>query len=77
MFHKHQMHVHLEDIVSLGDQPKRQHMNYIMGGNSKLSARFCYCGNIDAIQLHVPSCKRCLKNLRGNALFLLESYKCE
>lgn len=32
MYHKRQMRVHFELIASLGDQPERRSMNYIMGG---------------------------------------------
>ena len=32
MYHKQQMRVHFELIASLGDQPERRGMNYIMGG---------------------------------------------
>ena len=51
MHHKRQMRVHFEIIASLGDQPERRGMNYIMGGNSKFNARYGYVGNIEAIQL--------------------------
>ena len=63
--------------MSLGDQPEQQSLNYIMGGNSKFSARFDYLGNIEEIQLHLPSCKRCLRNIQSNPTFLLVSHVCE
>ena len=37
---KKYVHVHFELIVSLGDQPERRNINYIMLGNSSFASRF-------------------------------------
>ena len=63
MHHTRELKFRFEIILSLGDQPERQSLNYIMGGNSKFSASFGHLGNIETIQLHLPSCKRCLRNM--------------
>ena len=71
MFHKWRMYVHFNVIASLGEQPERRNMNYIIGGYSKFSVQFRYYGNIEATKSHVLPCKHCLKNLRGNPLFFV------
>ena len=44
------MIVHFELLASLGDQPERRSMNFLMGGNSKVSARFGFIGNLGAMK---------------------------
>ena len=44
------VHVYFELIACLGDQPERRGINYMLGGNGKLSSRFGHCANIHSIK---------------------------
>ena len=51
------VHIHFEVIVSLGDQPKRRVISYIMSGKYLFSARFGYLAHINKLKQYIPSCQ--------------------
>ena len=61
---KKYVHVHFELIMSLGDQPERRNMNYIMLGNSSFASRFRHSCNISEIQEFMPPCNSCYFTLK-------------
>ena len=46
IYHNRYMHAYFEIMTSIGDQPERRLMNYMMGGNSNFLTRFGYSGDI-------------------------------
>jgi hypothetical protein len=69
--------VHFELIASLGDQPERRSMNYLMLGNSTFSSRYGYAANVGAIWQYLPSCSTCHTNMRNDPLFLNKPSSCD
>jgi len=69
--------VHFEIIASLGDQPERREMNYLVGGNGKFGAHYLFSANIDAIVNYLPPCTSCTKKLLNFPNYLQEQSKCE
>ena len=59
MQEKKNVHVHFEIIASLGDQPERRSINYLMLGNSTFFSRYRYAANVGSIWNHLPSCGYC------------------
>ena len=65
--------VHFEIIASLGDQPERREMNYLMAGNSKFGARYLFAANIESMVRMLPPCKKCSEQLRIDPLLITTS----
>ena len=63
-------------IACLGYQPERRGINYMSGGNGKLSARFGYCANIHQILKKIRSCTMCMNKMRCDPLFLKKINEC-
>ena len=57
--------VHFEIIASLGDQPERREMNYLIGGNGKFGARYLFSACIESMVDVLPPCKNCYEKLRN------------
>ena len=56
--------IHLELIASLGDQPERRNMNYMLNGNSNYCARYGYSCNMYEIKENLPLCEDCYHLLK-------------
>jgi len=69
--------VHFEVIASLGDQPERRSMNYMMLGNSTHSSRYGYAANIGAIAMYLPPCEKCFTGMKEKRNFIKDDIKCQ
>ena len=65
---KRNVAVHFEIIASLGDQPERREINYLMAGNSKFGAKYLTAANIESMAEVIPPCNNCAKKLRNDPL---------
>ena len=74
---KRNINVHFEIIASLGDQPERRSMNYMMLGNSIFCSRFRFSANLKEIYQHMPSCNRCFTCLKKDVKFDNVNTSCE
>ena len=70
------VHVHFGIFPSLGDQPERREMNYMMNGNSTFGARYLYAGNIGSFASSLVSCDKCDAIIKDDPIFLLNSKPC-
>ena len=61
--------VHFDIVTSLGDQPERRSMNYLMLGNSTFSLRYGYASNVGAIWQYLLLCSICHNAMENNPLF--------
>ena len=61
--------VHFEIIYSLGDQPKRRSINFIMNGNSLYCPRYGYACNYTETFDIIPSCEECFNGMLSNDKF--------
>ena len=53
------MKVYFQIMATLGDQPERRQLNYLMNGNSLYGSRYGYaCKTIDLIHV-LLSCEKC------------------
>ena len=68
--------VHFEIIASLGDQPERREINYLIGGNGKFGAHYLFSADIDAIRNVLSPCRSCTEKLQNNPKYLQEEFKC-
>ena len=70
------LHVHFEILASLGDQPERRSMNYLMLGNSTYSSRYGYAANVGAISRFLPPCDNCFTGMKNNVHYIQQNIKC-
>ena len=56
---KKKVKVYLQIMVSLGDQPERRQLNYIMNGNSLYGSRYGYAYKTIDLMHVLPSCEKC------------------
>ena len=63
---KRRVLVHFEIIVSLGDQPERRPLNYIMNGNSNYAGRYGYGCKIADLTKTLPFCLKCRNQMKQN-----------
>ena len=77
MREKRNIYVHFELIASLGDQPERRSMNYLMLGNSTYLSRYRYIANVGAIWRNLPCCVDCYNGMRKYPHFLSTNIKCD
>jgi len=77
MKHKKNMHVHFEIIASLGDQPARREINYMMQGNSKFSSRYRFVADILSVSKYLPACQECYSRIQSEPNYLTLDIKCE
>ena len=66
------MMVNFELIASLGDQPERRSMNYLVLGNSPFSSQYGYVANVGTIWQYLPSYYTHHKDIKNNSSFLNE-----
>ena len=71
------MFIRFEVITSLGDQPERRSMNYMMLGNSTHSSRYGYAANIGAIAMYLPPCEKCFTGMKEKRNFIKDDTKCK
>ena len=69
--------VHFELVASLGDQPERREINYLIGGNSKFGSHYLYSANIEALVNVLPPCSSCTEQLQNNPTFLKSKFSCD
>ena len=77
MREKRNIHVHYELIASLGDQPERRSMNYLMLGNSTYLSRYRYIANVGAIWRNLPCCVDCYNGMKRYPHYLSTNIKCD
>ena len=77
MKHKKNMHIHFEVIVSLGDQPARREINYLMQGNSKFLSRYRFAADILSVSEYLPACQECYSRIKSYPNYLTLKIKCE
>ena len=65
--------MHFEILASLGDQPERREMNYMMNGNSTFGARYLYTANIGSFASCLVSCRECEAGIKYDPYFLLKN----
>ena len=56
---KKKVKVYFQIMVSLGDQPERRQLNYIMNGNSLYGSRYGYAYKTIDLMHVLPSCEKC------------------
>ena len=74
---KKHIKVHFEIIASLGDQPERREINYLVGGNGKFGARYLFSANIEAMTNVLPPCSSCAVKLQNIPTYLQEQDECD
>ena len=77
MKHKENMHIHFVVIVSLGDQPARREINYMMQGNSKFSSRYRFVADILSVCVYLPECQEYHSRIQSEPNYLSLNIKCE
>ena len=75
---KRRVLVHFEIIVSLGDQPERRPLNYIMNGNSKYAGRYGYACRTAELTNTLPCCLKCRNEIKKNINYVAKQqcYHC-
>ena len=70
------LHVHFEIIASLGDQPERRSMNYMLLGNSTHFSRYQYSANVGAVSLYLPPCENYVAGIKEDKHYVQKDIKC-
>ena len=70
------LRVYFKIIASLGDQPERRSMNYIMLGNSTHSSRYGYTANVGVISRYLPPCDNCFAGMKKDMYYLQQDMNC-
>jgi hypothetical protein len=55
------VHVHMELVASLQDQPERHSCNALMLGSGNYSSRWGFTGDLATVAHHIPSCVACVQ----------------